>query len=193
MSAILKQIWLFCTGEWPNWLPTVGHTLAKTPSKTQNILPENLLVGGDLFLVCPQSSAWSLTLLSCVLDQIYAWRSWSSCSYPPGQWFSCEHRWIPGFSSSLSLWLVLFCYHGRGSVLPPCLSAQIQAKSMYGLAGIFIAVLFIQSCVGHKGYAIIRVAQTCYGLHMCQAAALLLVPDIILSIWLIHTLFYFHI
>ena len=28
-----------------------------------------------------------------------------------------------------------------------CLGVQIQAKSMYGQAGIFIAVLFIQECV----------------------------------------------
>ena len=30
VSAILEQIWLFYTGERPNWLPMVGHMLAKT-------------------------------------------------------------------------------------------------------------------------------------------------------------------
>ena len=28
-NAISEQKWLFCAGEQSNWLPTVGHTLAK--------------------------------------------------------------------------------------------------------------------------------------------------------------------
>ena len=107
VSAILKQIWLVLHRVM-TWLPTIGDMLAKTHIYNLKHTPWELMVGGDPFLVCPWSFAWSLTLLSCVLDLLYAWRSWCSCSYPPWQWFSCEHEWIPGFSSSHSLWPVLF-------------------------------------------------------------------------------------
>ena len=77
MNAVSEQKWLFCAGEWPNWLPTVGHTLAKTHVYESKIyFSENLLVDCDLSCVCPWSSAWSLTLLSPDLDQLYAQRSY---------------------------------------------------------------------------------------------------------------------
>ena len=77
MNAISEQKWLFCAGEWPNWLPTVGHTLAKThiyKSKYTSLRTYWLIV---IHPLCgPQSSAWSLTLLSLDLDQLYAQRSY---------------------------------------------------------------------------------------------------------------------
>ena len=70
-----EQKWLFCAGEWPNWLPMVGHTLAKAhvyKSKYTSLRTYWLTVIRSC--VCPWSSAWSLTLLSLDLDQLYARR-----------------------------------------------------------------------------------------------------------------------
>ena len=59
------------------WLPMVGHTLAKTHVyKSKYTSLRTYLVDCDPFCVCPQSSAWSLTLLSLDLDQLYAQRSY---------------------------------------------------------------------------------------------------------------------
>ena len=103
--GILKQVWLFWThfvlGEWSNWLPTVGHKLAMTNMfRTQNILHENKMV----WFLCVHVPlpdpwlSWAFVWTSCMhQDPI------GSCSYLfPGQWFSCEHRWIP--------WLFLFSF-----------------------------------------------------------------------------------
>ena len=47
--------------------------------------------------------SWALIWTSCMHED-----PGYGCSYLPGQWCSCEHGWIPGFPSSLSLCLVLF-------------------------------------------------------------------------------------
>ena len=110
VSAVSEQKWLFCAGEWPNWLPMVGHTLAKAHIyKVKIYFSENLLVDCDPSCVCPQSSAWSfLDSPEPWLGPVVCTKILSSCSYPPGQWCNCEHGWILGFSFSPSLWLVLF-------------------------------------------------------------------------------------
>ena len=106
VSAVSEQKWLFCAGEWPNWLPTVGYTLAKAHIY-KSYFSENLLV--DWSILCVS------TVLCLILDSPEPWlgpavctKILSSCSYPPGQWCNCEHGWILGFSFSPSLWLVLF-------------------------------------------------------------------------------------
>ena len=76
MIAVSEQKWLFFAGEWPNWLPTVGHTLAKTHIYKSKYTSLRTYWLTDLSCVCPRSSAWSLTLLSLDLDQLYARRSY---------------------------------------------------------------------------------------------------------------------
>ena len=76
MIDISEQIWLFFAGEWPNWLPTVGHTLAKTHVYKSKYTSLRTYWLTDPSCVCPWSSAWSLTLLSLDFDQLYAWRSY---------------------------------------------------------------------------------------------------------------------
>ena len=108
VSAISEQKWLFCAGEWPNWLPTVGHTLAKTHVyKSKYTSLRIYWLTGSVLCVS--------TVLCLILDSPEPWlgpvvctKILSSCSYPSGQWCNCEHGWILGFSFSPSLWPVLF-------------------------------------------------------------------------------------
>ena len=77
MGAVLEQKWLFCAGEWPNWLPTVGHTLAKThiyKSKYTSLRTYWLTVIHPVCVHSPLPDPW----LSWVLTwtQLYAWRSY---------------------------------------------------------------------------------------------------------------------
>ena len=74
--SCIEQKWLYFTGDWPNWLPTVGHTLAKTHVYNLKYTSLRTYWLTNLSCVCPWSSAWSLTLLSLDLDQLYAWRSY---------------------------------------------------------------------------------------------------------------------
>ena len=71
----IEQKWLYFAGDWPNWLPMVGHTLAKTHVYNLKYTSLRTYWLTNLSCVCPQSSAWSLTLQSLDLDQLYAWRS----------------------------------------------------------------------------------------------------------------------
>ena len=54
----------------------VGHTLAKTHVYRSKYTPLRTYWLTDPSCVCPWSSAWSLTLLSLDLDQLYARRSY---------------------------------------------------------------------------------------------------------------------
>ena len=72
----IEQKWLNMQGIWPNWLPTVGHTLAKTHVYNLKYTSLRTYWLTNLSFVCLQSSAWSLTLLSLDLDQLYARRSY---------------------------------------------------------------------------------------------------------------------
>ena len=73
-SHIRAKMAVFCRGM--TWLPTVGHTLAKTHVYKSKYTSLRTYWLTDPSCVCPQSSAWSLTLLSLDLDQLYAWRSY---------------------------------------------------------------------------------------------------------------------
>ena len=122
--------WLFYAGEWPISLPTVGHKLAKTHIYNSKHTPWELIGWWWSVPVCPWSSAWSLTLLSLDLDQLYTWRSWSSCSYPPGQWCNYEHGgdpWLFLFSFSLTS-LIPVAMGRASSVLPPCLGYKYKLR-----------------------------------------------------------------
>ena len=76
LLAVSEQKWLYFAGDWPNWLPTVGHTLAKTHIYKSKYTSLRTYWLTDLSCVCPQSSARSLTLLSLDLDQLSAQRSY---------------------------------------------------------------------------------------------------------------------
>ena len=72
VSAISEQKWLFCAGEWPNWLPMVGHTLAKTHVyKSKYTSPRTywLTVIHPLCVHSPLPDpwlSWALTWTSCM-------------------------------------------------------------------------------------------------------------------------------
>ena len=179
--VMLEQIWLFRISlDWPGWLPMVGHKLAKTPCpKLKTCSPRTWNV---LNLVCPWSSAWSLTLsLSCVVNQLYAWRSWSELFLPfPGQWVSYEH--------SVDCWLFLFSFSLVGLRLPweeqvqCCHHVLVYKWISLGVRGCGLAVSFITVCgwctwvvytnAWYDGWA-----RMCYGVCLYIAVALLLVPD----------------
>ena len=72
----IERKWLKLQGIWPNWLPMVGHTLAMTHVYNLKYTSLRTYWLTNLSCVCPQSSAWSLTLLSLELNQLYAWRSY---------------------------------------------------------------------------------------------------------------------
>ena len=71
----IKQRWLNMQVIWPNWLPMVGHTLAMTHIYNLKYTSLRTYWLTNRSCVCPWSSAWSLTLLSLELNQLYARRS----------------------------------------------------------------------------------------------------------------------
>ena len=138
---------------------------------------------------------WFLCVHGPLLDP---WLSWAfvwtrfihedpigSCSYLfPGQWFSCEHRWIPWlflFSFSLTSLSFLLAMGRAGSVLPPCLGVQISVRRVCGSSGMFIATHIVECCVctvndiimGERGCAIAHRLQPWPWLGMFSS-----VPDI---------------
>ena len=67
----IKQKWLNMQGIWPNWLPTVGHTLAMT--HIYNLKYTSLrLIGWQIYPVCVHSPlpdpwlSWALSWTSCM-------------------------------------------------------------------------------------------------------------------------------
>ena len=118
--------------------------------------------------MCPQFSAWSLTLLSLDLNQLYVWRSWSSWSYHSGQWQLWT--WLFLFSFSLTS-LILLAMGRAGPALPPCLSVQIQSSGvcwlswyLYCCAGYKCEWWYNDNACYYKGWV-----QTCCGLTMAKA------------------------
>ena len=109
-------------GEWPNWLPTVGHTLAKTHIYKAKYTSLRTYWLTDLSCVCPRSSAWSLTLLSLDLDQLYARRSYLAAPTLLGNDATVNTGRSLAFLFSFSLTgLIPFAMGGASSALPPCL------------------------------------------------------------------------
>ena len=120
--AISEQKWLFFAGDWPNWLPMVGHTLAKTHIYKSKYTSLRTYWLTDLSCVCPQSSASSLTLLSLDLDQLYAWRSYLAAPTLLGNYATVNMGRSLAFLFSFSLTgLIPSTVGGASSVLPPCL------------------------------------------------------------------------
>ena len=69
--AVLSKKWLNLQGIWPNWLPTVGHTLAKT--HVYNLKYTSLrLIDWQIYPVCVHSPlpdpwlSWALNWTSCM-------------------------------------------------------------------------------------------------------------------------------
>ena len=108
----IEQKWLNMQGIWPNWLPTFGHTLAMTHIYNLKYTSVRTYWLTNLSCVCPRSSAWSLTLLSLDLNQLYAQRSCLAAPTLLGNDATVNTgRWL---SFSPSLWPVLVFYcHGR--------------------------------------------------------------------------------
>ena len=111
------------------WLPTVGQTSYDPHLELKTYSPRTKWFGS----LCPQSSAWSLTLLSLNVNQFSARRSWYSCSYPWGNDSAVNTDGYIGCSSSLSLsGLNYLLAMGRaGSALPPCLGVQIKVDMLW--------------------------------------------------------------
>ena len=87
----VKQKWLNLQGIWPNWLPTVGHTLAKT--HVYNLKYTSLRTYWLTNLYLSVSTVLCLILDSPEprLGPVVCTKILSSCSYPPAQWCNCEH------------------------------------------------------------------------------------------------------
>ena len=184
-SCIRAKMAVF-TGDWPNWLPTDGHTLAKTHIyKSKIYFSENLLV--DRSVLCVSM------VLCLILDSPEPWlgpvvcmKILSSCSYPPGQWCNCEHREILGFPFLLlSDWSYSVFCHGRSKFSTATMSCIQISNTLVGYCWCvvkpFIAVLMLYSSDGAVvlwGVPYIGWAHgPRYGWSMRQASAMLLVPD----------------
>ena len=94
----IEQKWLNMQGIWPNWLPTVGHTLAMT--HVYNLKYTSLRLG--MVFLCVHSPLPDPWLSWALIEPVVCTKILSSCSYPPGQWCNCEH-WKMAFLFSFSL------------------------------------------------------------------------------------------
>ena len=95
----IEQKWLNMQGIWPNWLPTVGHTLAMTHvynSKytSLRLIMVFLCVSMVLCLILDSPEPW--------LNQLYARRSCLAAPTLLGNDATCEH-WKMAFLFSFSL------------------------------------------------------------------------------------------
>ena len=95
----IEQKWQNMQGIWPNWLPTVGHTLATTHvynSKytSLRLLMVFLCVSMVLCLILDSPEPW--------LNQLYARRSCLAAPTLLGNDATCEH-WKMAFRFSFSL------------------------------------------------------------------------------------------
>ena len=122
-SSPFAMWWLFFTGDWPNWLPMDGHTLAKTHIYNSKYTSLRTYWLTNLSCVCPRSSAWSLTLLSLDLDQLYARRSCLAAPTLLGNDATVNMGRSMAFLFSFSLTSLIpsFAMGGASSALPPCL------------------------------------------------------------------------
>ena len=97
----IEQKWLNMQGIWPNWLPTVGHTLATT--HVYNWKYTSLRLNGwQICPVCVHGPLPDPWLSWALIEPVVCMKILSSCSYPPGQWCNCEH-WKMAFLFSFSL------------------------------------------------------------------------------------------
>ena len=121
--AVSEQKWLYFAGDQPNWLSMVGHTLAKTHIYKSKYTSLRTYWLTNLSCVCPQSSAWSLTLLSLDLDQLYAWISYLAAPTLLGNDATVNTGRSLAFLFSFSLTGLIpsFAMGGASSALPPCL------------------------------------------------------------------------
>ena len=185
----IEQKWLKFAGDWPNWLPMVGHTLAMTHVYNLKYTSLRTYWLTNLSCVCPRSSAWSLTLLSLDLDQLYAQRSYLAAPTLLGNDATVNTgrslAFLFSFSlTSLSLLLpreeqVQHCHHVLYT------NKQYSVVVIAGmLVKLFIAVLVLykNGCASAMGSTLywvgVDVHGPRYGWSMRQASAMLLVPDI---------------
>ena len=96
----IEQKWWNMQGIWPNWLPTVGHTLAMT--HVYNLKYTSLRL--RMVFLCvhgPLPDPWRSWAL---IEPIVCMKILSSCSYPPGQWCNLWtlEKWAFLFSFSLT-------------------------------------------------------------------------------------------
>ena len=122
-DSCIRAKWLYFAGDWPNWLPLVGHTLAKTHVYNSKYTSLRTYWLTNLSCVCPQSSAWSLTLLGIDLDQLYARRSYLAAPTLLGNDATVNTGRSLAFLFSFSLTSLIpsFATGGASSALPPCL------------------------------------------------------------------------
>ena len=94
----IEQKWLNMQGVWPNWLPTVGHTLAMTHIYNSKYTSLRL----RMVFLCVHGPLPDPWLSWALIEPVVCTKILSSCSYPPGQWCNCEH-WKMAFLFSFSL------------------------------------------------------------------------------------------
>ena len=151
--AISEQNWLYFAGDWPNLLPMVGHTLAKTHVYRAKYTSLRTYWLTDLSCVCPQSSAWSLTLLSLDLDQLYARRSYIAAPTLLGNDATVNTgRSLAFLFLLLSDWSYSFFCHGRSKFSAATMSHIQISNTLVGycwhMVKPFIAVLMLYSSGG---------------------------------------------
>ena len=127
VRAVLSKNGWNMQGIWPNWLPMFGHTLAMTHIYNLKYTSLRTYWLTNLSCVCPWSSAWSLTLLSLELNQLYARRSYLAAPTLLGNDATVNMgRWL---SFSPSLWPVLVFYCHRRSKFSAATMSRIQISN----------------------------------------------------------------
>ena len=176
-DSCIEQKWLYFAGDWPNWLPMVGHTLAKTHIYNSKYTSLRTYWLTNLSCVCPQSSAWSLTLLSLDLDQLYAQRYYLAAPTLLGNDATVNIGRSLAFLFSFSLTSLFFYCHGRSKFSAATMSCIQISNTLVGYCWCvvkpFIAVLMLYSSgvLVLWGVPYIGWAQTCMGLTMAGACA----------------------
>ena len=165
-------------GDWPNWLPMVGHTLAKTHVYKSKYTSLRTYWLTDLSCVCPWSSAWSLTLLSLDLDQLYARRSYLAAPTLLGNDATVNMGRSLAFLFSFSLTGLIPSFAAGGDKFSAATMSHIQISNTlvgycWHVVKPFIAVLVLYSsgAVVLWGVPYIGWAQMCMGLAMAGACA----------------------
>ena len=157
----------------------VGHALAKAHIYKSKYTSLRTYWLTDLSCVCPWSSAWSSTLLSLDLDQLYGQRSYLAAPTLLGNDATREHGLDPWLSFSPSLWPVLFLLLPWEEQVQHCHHVSYTNKQYFvgycwHVVKPFIAVLMLYSSSGAVvlwGAPYIRWARTCMGLTMAGACA----------------------
>ena len=140
-ASRIEHKWLDMQGVWPNWLPTVGHTLAMThvynlKYTSLRLLMVFLCVSTVLCLILDSPEPW--------LNQLYARRSCLAAPTLLGNDATLNTgKWL---SFSPSLWLVLVFYCCGRSKFSAATMSRIQIIMLY---------LFIAWCDGKPFIAVL--------------------------------------